>query len=141
MSQMNPETAICDSAAAVEHEFTLPHETPADEGHEDRRFPRFSFRSCLHATVYPPPGNPDEEPRHCQVLTRDLSRGGMSLLHKEQLFPQQTIDVVLQDGLVRRLEVMWCRRMGAGCYSAGCRFTKLPDTTTEQPSDQLSDQQ
>ena len=136
MSQMNAETANCDSAAAVEHEFSLPVETPADEGHEDRRFPRFSFRSCLHATVYPPPGNPEQEPRHCQVLTRDLSRGGMSLLHKEQLFPQQTIDVVLQDGLVRRLEVMWCRRMGAGCYSAGCRFVKLPDTATEEPSDE-----
>jgi hypothetical protein len=31
MSQMNAETSVCNSAAAVEHEFSLPHETPADE--------------------------------------------------------------------------------------------------------------
>ena len=139
MNETSPETATCQSAAAVEHEFSLPIETPADEGHEERRFPRFSFRSCLHATVYPAPGNPSAEPRHCQVLTRDLSRGGMSLLHKEQLFPQQIIDVVLQDGLVRRLEVMWCRRLGAGCFSAGCRFIKLPDTENAGSIDEQLD--
>jgi hypothetical protein len=136
MSQSISNSSDCQTAAAVEHEFSLANETPADEGHEERRFPRFSFRSCLHATVYPPPGNRGQEPRHCQVLTRDLSRGGMSLLHKEQLFPQQTIDVVLQDGLVRRLEVMWCRRLGTGCYSAGCRFIKLPDEPTTAESNE-----
>ena len=46
------------------------------------------------------------------------------LLHKQQLFPGQKIDLVLTDGQERRVEVIWCRRLGVGCYSAGCRFVK-----------------
>jgi hypothetical protein len=82
----------------------------------------------VNAVVYAPPGESSSsasgEGTPCQVLTRDISRGGLQLLHKQQLFPGQKLDVVLTDGQPRRLEVMWCRRLGVGCYSVGCRFMK-----------------
>ena len=114
------------SAVQTEHEFFVTPNQPATA--EGRRFPRLNFRTCIDAVVYLPPGEasssgPDEGSQ-CQVLTRDISRGGMSILHKQQLFPGQKIDVVLNDGQQRRLEVIWCRRLGVGCYSAGCRFVK-----------------
>ncbi len=116
------------SAVESEHEIIAngaPLPTSWDDG---RRFPRFHFRACIDALVLPPAGNPAQEPVHCQVLTRDISRGGMNILHKSQLFPGQCLDVVLHDGQRRRLEIMWCRRLGAGCYTAGCRFVRADGT-------------
>jgi hypothetical protein len=114
------------SAVQSEHEFLATADPP--DWSEARRFPRLDFRTCVQAVVHAPPGETPANAEHgsaCQVLTRDISRGGMSLLHKQQLFPGQKIDVVLNDGQERRLEVMWCRRLGVGCYSAGCRFVKI----------------
>ncbi|MEX2172829.1 MAG: PilZ domain-containing protein [Pirellulaceae bacterium] len=119
----------------TEHEFfakTGPLPIAWEDG---RRFPRFHFRSCIEAVVYPPDNDPSQEPLACQVLTRDISRGGMQILHKAQLFPGQNLDVVLQDGMPRRLEVMWCRRLGSSCYSAGCRFVRTDGSSfDEEPS-------
>jgi hypothetical protein len=112
------------SAAESEHEF-FANSGPLPSSWDDgRQFPRFHFRACVDALVYPPAGDPSQEPQHCQVLTRDISRGGMNILHKAQLFPGQFADVVLHDGQQRRLEIMWCRRLGAGCFTAGCRFVR-----------------
>ena len=120
------------SAAESEHEFA-PHGDPLSVGHDDgRRFPRFHFRATIHALVHAPANNPTLEPLHCQMLTRDISRGGMNVLHKAQLFPGQFIDVILHDGQQRRLEVMWCRRLGAGCYTAGCRFVRADGSSPDE---------
>jgi hypothetical protein len=116
------------AAADSEHEFNVqlassPVEAPtADE----RRFPRVPYQACLQAVVFPPPGEEQgsDAGTPCQLLTRDISRAGINLLHKQQLYPGQKIDVVLPDGQERRLAVIWCRRLGVGCYSAGCRFVK-----------------
>src|SRR5262245_33453972 len=68
---------------------------PMPTGPSDiRRFPRFYFRSCAEALVYPL-GAPGQEPAHHFMATSDLSRGGVSLLHKDQLFPGQRLDVIL----------------------------------------------
>ena len=87
---------------------------------DQRRFPRFYFRSCADATIYPL--DPDAEPMKCVVVTRDVSRGGMGLLHTAQLFPGQRLDLVLNDGVSKTLEVVWCRRVAKESYSVGCRF-------------------
>jgi hypothetical protein len=55
----------------------------------------------------------------------------MNILHKTQLFPGQLVDVVLHDGNRRRLEVKWCRRLGVGCYTAGCRFVRTDEGGAE----------
>ena len=115
------------SAVQSEHEFLAQPVEPSATA-DGRRFPRLNLRACVSAVVYAPPGETSDEAAgegtRCQVLTRDISRGGMNILHKQQLFPGQKIDVVLNDGQQRRLEVTWCRRLGVGCYSAGCRFVK-----------------
>ena len=93
---------------------------------EDRRYPRFYYRARVQAAIYPP-GRKDQPPALCSVLTRDLSRGGMNLIHNDQVFPGQRIDLVLTDGSPRSVEVMWCRRMAHRCYSIGCRFIKTAE--------------
>jgi hypothetical protein len=86
-----------------------------------RRFPRFYYRAYVQATIYPL--RPDQgEPQHCTILTRDLSRGGLSFLHIGQLFPGQRLDVVLNDGIQRAMEVQWCRRLrDPALPAASCR--------------------
>ena len=91
---------------------------------EVRRFPRFYLRTIAKAKVYPPQAASAQPPKECLVLTCDLSRGGLAFLYKFLLFPGQRIDVVLHDKTERSLEVLWCRRIGNGCYWAGGRFIK-----------------
>ncbi len=128
MTQPEANEQADNSAAESEHEFFASGGPLPSSWDDGRLFPRFHFRACVDALVYPPAGDPSQEPQHCQVLTRDISRGGMNILHKAQLFPGQFADVVLHDGQQRRLEIMWCRRLGAGCYTAGCRFVRADGT-------------
>jgi len=88
-----------------------------------RRFPRFAYQTRIEATIHPLDAR--QAPQCCAMMTRDLSRGGINLIHSDQLFPGQRIDIVL-NGLLRCVEVMWCRRLANRCYSAGCRFVARP---------------
>ena len=127
MSHSTAAPAQGQSAAESEHEF-LATSQPLKAGWEEcRQYPRFHLRVSIEATVHPPTNEPTQAVLKCQVLTRDISRGGMNILHKSQLFPGQLVDVVLHDGNRRRLEVRWCRRLGAGCYTAGCRFVRMDE--------------
>jgi hypothetical protein len=121
-----------DAFLESDHEFfelTGPLPTAWDE---HRRFPRFYFRSCAELVIHPLRGerDPGEPPRF--VLTRDLSRGGMSLVHTEQLFPTQRLEIILNGQAPRSLEVLWCRRWTHGRYIIGCRFVADPNTHIEQ---------
>jgi hypothetical protein len=86
-----------------------------------REFPRFPFRGRAKAVVFPPEGHLGGEPQESDVLTTDVSRGGLSLLHRKQLYPGQQLLLVLE-GTNRLVEVCWCCRVWAGLYSAGCQF-------------------
>jgi len=105
---------------------------------EARRFPRVSFRGRARAIVFPLANhakaskkkNPakeinakeiNAEPQECEVLTTDVSRGGLSLLYRKQLRPGQQI-LLLLDQTSRLVEVCWCCRVWAGLYAAGCQF-------------------
>jgi hypothetical protein len=90
-----------------------------------RAFPRFPFRGRAKAVVFPPEERTAVEPIECEVLTTDVSRGGLSLLYRKQLYPGQQILLVLNDAN-RLVEVCWCCRVWAGLYSAGCRYIELP---------------
>jgi hypothetical protein len=95
---------------------------PMPTGPSDvRRFPRFYFRSCAEAMIYSLDRN-NPSPAHHFLATSNLSRGGVSLLHKDQLYPGQRLDVILNGEPARTTEVVWCRRLAAARYVVGCRF-------------------
>jgi hypothetical protein len=88
-----------------------------------RRFARFYFRSCAEAVIHPLVKRSGFEPAQRFVLTCDLSRTGLRLLHNEQLFPGQRVDVMLNGQPARAMEVVWCKRIAPKRYAVGCRFT------------------
>jgi hypothetical protein len=97
----------------------------------DRVYPRYYFRSCAEVTIYPL----DESqpvPVPCFVLTRDLSRDRVSLIHYEQLVPGQRLDVVLNGEAPRPVEVVTCEPWIDGRFAVGCRF--LPGASFDAPS-------
>jgi hypothetical protein len=96
------------------------------QGVEAREFPRFAFRGRAQAVVLAPQG--DEEPQESEVVTTDVSRTGLNLLHRKQLQPGQQILLVLSDGN-RLVEVCWCCRVWPGLYSVGCRFVGVAPAT------------
>ena len=105
-----------------DHEFfelTGPLPTAWDE---HRRFPRFYYRSCAEAIVHPLRSAKNAERCQCFLLTRVLSSGGLSIVHTEQLFPGQKLDVILNGAAPRSVEVVWCRRWSHNRYAVGCRF-------------------
>jgi hypothetical protein len=93
--------------------------------HDARRFARFYFRTCAEALIYPPGEN--QSPTRHFLLTRDLSRGGVGLLHSEQLLPGQRLDLLLDGKPPLTAVVVWCRRVSDRCYALGCRFEKESD--------------
>jgi hypothetical protein len=90
---------------------------------DKRRFPRFYYRSRTQALVFPVCAVHELSAAACSVLTRDLSRNGVSVVHSEQLFPGQRIDLTLSDGQIRTMTVTWCRRIADGRYYAGGQFS------------------
>jgi len=93
------------------------------EGFDTRRFKRLAFSGTAAATIYPPEGTTGGQPIRCEVLTRDLSCGGIGIAHTERLVPQQMI-VLDAVGKLLVSEVRWCRRVDKEFYVAGCRLIK-----------------
>jgi len=91
-----------------------------------RKQPRFYYRTLATATIHPVPGI-GVETQHCYVLTRDISRTGISFLHPRKLALGQRIELVLQDGKVVTVNVQHARRLADRCFLIGCKFTVLPD--------------
>src|SRR5262245_26054162 len=85
------------------------------------RYPRYYFRSCAEAIVYPLDGR-QPPPYQCFLLTRDLSRSGVSLIHQEQLAPGQRLDVILNGEAPRPVEVVTCEPWIDGRFAIECRF-------------------
>ena len=98
-----------------------------------RHYPRFSFRARLEATIHPLPGDNQPHSLKCWLLARDLSRGGINLLHSQPLARGQRIDIALRGDDPRTVEVVWCRRLAHRCYSLGCHFVKDQATPPETP--------
>lgn len=98
---------------------------------DSRRFPRYYFRALAVATIHPPLGQVDQPVQTCYVLTRDLSRGGVSILHPAPLFQSQRIDLTLSDGRSFTLAIRWIRQLEHTSYLIGCSFV---DATPAPPS-------
>jgi hypothetical protein len=68
------------------------------------------------------------EPSESEVLTTDISRGGLSVLHRKELFKGQQLLLMLTQSS-RMVEVCWCCEVWPGLYAAGCRFMDVPPGT------------
>src|SRR5690349_6497181 len=91
--------------------------SPGEVRHDARVF--FSLRA--EAIIYPV--LPSQQPRRCFVQTCDLSRSGIKIQHTAPLREGQQIDLLLGERL-RRVEVMWCKRVKVHKYVLGCCFVK-----------------
>jgi hypothetical protein len=123
MSQMPPPSVAAMDEAEAQIDLLVNSGTELD-AHEGRRFPRFHYQSRIRATVYPF-NDGASAPLECTMLTRDLSRGGINLLHTDPLLLGQKIALTLSESGPRFVEVMWCRRVAHRCYSLGCRFIRV----------------
>lgn len=100
-----------------------------------RRFPRFYLRGQARALLHPPRGDSEAEARWIDVLTCDVSRGGVGLRCGELLFPEQRLRLETAGGVSYPLKVVWCRRLGPGRYAAGCVFRECE---SERPATPLT---
>ena len=98
---------------------------------ETRAHPRFPFRGRAKGVAFATHSRPEMEPQECEVLTTDVSRGGLSLLSRKQFFPGQQLLLVL-NRTNRLVEICWCCRVWPGLYSAGCQFVSAPPMPAEE---------
>jgi hypothetical protein len=98
-------------------------ESDVAEFSDTRQFQRLAFSGTAVATIYPHQRQAGGEPMRCEVQTRDLCRGGISIVHTQRLLPQQ---MIVLDAVGKLLvgEVRWCRRIDQDLYLAGCRLIK-----------------
>jgi len=89
---------------------------------EQREHQRFYFQALAAATIYPVAGQTNVAPQICYVLARDISQGGVSVLHPEPLEKGQVIDLQFADGRKCSVEVRWCRQVECQCHMVGCKF-------------------
>ncbi|MFN0021777.1 MAG: PilZ domain-containing protein [Pirellulaceae bacterium] len=87
----------------------------------NREFSRIPFHGRAAAIIFPLPCSPYSEPLESEVLTTDISRGGLSLLYQQELCPGQQVLLQLSQGGCT-VEVCWCCQVWPGLYIAGCRF-------------------
>ncbi len=112
------------AALAADHEFLAKSGMLPGHWNEIRRFPRFYLRGCADAWMYPPRGARDGEPVFARVLTCDVSRGGLGIVAPVLLYPEQRLSVRVAAGLEYQLKVIWCRRVSADRFAAGCSFVE-----------------
>ena len=95
----------------------------------NRQFPRVPFRGRASAVVFPPPSTPHAEPIESEILTTDISRSGLSLLHRTELHPGQQVLLQLSGGS-STVEVCWCCEVWEGLFIAGCQFVDAAFTAS-----------
>jgi len=86
-----------------------------------RQYRRSHYRRRVRATIFAPRDPGQTLLTGHEVVTRDVSRCGIGILLRDQLFPGQQVELELNDGPPQRVEVIWCRREGKH-FHAGCRF-------------------
>ena len=99
---------------------------PAPKGKDGRGFPRFRYRTLAIAIIHPM-ADEDFATIHCYVLTRDLSRNGVSFMHPKKLAAGQRIELAFPDGKEVTVRVLNSRQLGPRCFLMGCKFIVVPD--------------
>jgi hypothetical protein len=86
-----------------------------------RRFPRFFYpASALMSSEQTLPALPRDIGRSV-VLTKDLSRTGIALLHTEQFYPGEVLKLWLPCG-EKQLIVVRCKQQAESCFEAAGFF-------------------
>jgi hypothetical protein len=98
---------------------------------DSRQFHRYDFRMRAQATIYPPQGCEDQPVEVWDVLTRDLSRGGICFLHFKPLFQSQRVDLQLPDGRKFLLAIRRVTTTTDGRFVIGCRFAQIAGSGTQ----------
>jgi hypothetical protein len=64
-----------------------------------------------------------------QAITREISRGGIGLLHRGEIRPEEVTVRMSSDSreFVYRVRVEWCRPCDNGMFLSGGRFVGLVD--------------
>ena len=100
---------------------------------ERRRFVRFWFPTqCLLEIAQSLPAVP-RQAGFCRAWTRDIARGGMSLLHSEQLYPGERLRLWLASGRME-CRVRRCRRHNASCFEIGLEIQRIEGCLADQRS-------
>jgi len=89
-----------------------------------REYHRYAFRGRANAVIFPK-DKTSGVAEEWEVVTTDLSRGGVSIMHRKQLATGQQVMLVL-DNAKRYVEVCWCCQVWQGLFAAGCRFLDEP---------------
>jgi hypothetical protein len=113
-------------ADAIEQTLEWLDQQSGDTPHERRYNQRGRYRATARIT-YHPPG--EDRTRSFEVSTRNLSRNGLSFIHRSFVYPRQQLEVQLPlpDHSVRQLrgKVVRVRPAGVGLYEIAVEFTEL----------------
>ena len=124
-----PATALPSATVADAIEQTLEwldSQGCGEPTHERRETRRGRYR-VMAKIEYCPPGS--DRNKMFEVATRNLSRTGMSFIHKSLIYPRQVVHVFLPlpDRSVRQLHgsVVRVRPAGIGTYEIAVEFTEV----------------
>jgi len=113
-------------ADAIEQTLEWLDQQSGENTHERRYNQRGRYRTTARIT-YHPPG--EDHARSFEVSTRNLSRNGLSFIHRIFIYPRQRLEVQLPlpDHSVRQLrgKVIRVRPAGVGLYEIAVEFTEL----------------
>jgi hypothetical protein len=129
MSKSIPNTVSAESLMQREVQPPVLQEPVPNTFVEKRESHRFPYRGRAKALLFPssqsPPGTTllDSE-----VVTSDLSRGGVSFICRTQMQPGQRMMLMLSDNM-RLAEVRWCCPVWNDLFMAGCQFLSDPETS------------
>lgn len=115
---MTPETAI-DAKLTDDELESLLAATRSDKGAERRVDPRYPFFTSV--TLHPLAASE----RTISAFSREISRGGLGLLHAGPISLAETYEVeirIQQIKFRRQARVIWCRSAGDGWFLSGCQF-------------------
>jgi hypothetical protein len=114
-------------ADAIEHTLEWLDQQGCGGSDQERRGTRRSRYRVVARISYMPAGG--EKVTTFEVPTRNLSRTGLSFVHKTLIYPRQTVEVQLPlpDRSVRQLKgkVVRVRAAGIGLYEIAVEFTSM----------------
>ena len=113
-------------ADAIEQTLEWLDQQSGESVHERRNMRRRRYRVAARI-AYHPAG--EERPRTFEISTRNLSRTGLSFIHRTLIYPRQMVDVALPlpDHSVRHMrgKVIRVRPAGVGLYEIAVEFTDM----------------
>ena len=111
----------------LKESFELKGPTPTMPD-ENRRYPRLRCRSEGHRAGLQCVSTYDSLARTdawAAAYVADFSKGGIQVIHHEQLYPGERVRVLLVTGNLLDVEVVRCRRLGQACYTVGAKILKV----------------